>query len=89
MRMRISMGMVMTVRNNSKQKYKNRSLSCPSCKKDNADENKCRPIDTQTHLLEECEAFQDIRDELDTDSDEGIVTFFTKVVERRVDMEED
>ena len=89
MRMRISMGMVNTVRSNFKQSYKDRSLTCQSCKNirvvksDNLEVEK--PTDSQVHLMEDCEAFQDIRAELDLQSDADIVTFFKKVIQRRIE----
>ena len=80
MRMRISMGMVNTVRSNFKQSYKDRSLTCQSCKGirvGRRDENEGeKPIDSQIHLMEDCEAFEDIRRELNIQNDAGIVEFF-------------
>ena len=66
--MRITSGMVNTIRGNFKQKYRriDQSITCQSCKeirgKNEPDNN---PIDTQIHVLDECEAYSDLRDEYD------------------------
>ena len=89
MRMRISMGMVNTIRSNFKQSYKDRSLTCQSCKNirvDRSDEIEVeKPIDSQVHLMEDCEAFEDIRAELNLQIDADIVTFFKRVIERCIE----
>ena len=90
MMMRIKGGMVSTIHSNFKNKYRNQSLNCQYCKGksrgQNSDEkiNENIPVDTQLHALEECEEFDDIRNEIDVKSDAGLVQFFTKVVKRRI-----
>ena len=90
MMMRIKGGMVKTIRSNFKQKYRknNQSITCQSCV-DFRDHNESKtevekPEDTQLHVLEQCEAFEDIRNEFDVKSDAGIVQFYTEVVKRRI-----
>ena len=89
--MRITGGMVNSVRGNFKQMYrkKNLPITCQSCNRirdeneaDNSDET---PVDTQKHLLEECEAFENLRNEFDLETDAGLVGFFKELVKRRID----
>ena len=90
MRLRVSSGMVMTVESNFKQNYKNKSLTCNSCKHLLADiEEEEKPIDSQLHLMESCEAFEDLRKQSDLNSDAGIVSFFKEVIHRRILNSED
>ena len=94
MRMRISGGMVNTIRSNYKQKYRRRNqpISCQSCKSNrnsnesegNVEDEDDEPRDTQIHVLEECVAFEDIRALHDLTSDAGLVNFFSEVVKRRI-----
>ena len=89
-RFRISSQMLETVRSNFSNKYKYSSLGCQSCKgiinqnNDSHDE----PIDSQSHLLTSCLAFSDLRDQFDTESDLGLVNFFTAVIKRRLEEED-
>ena len=86
--MRIKGGMVNTIRGNFKQKYrkKNLSFTCQSCKeiRKNTNPEAEKPTDTQLHVLEECEAFDDIRQEIDINSDTGIVEYFKEIVKRQI-----
>ena len=50
----------------------------------NANPEAEKPTDTQLHVLEECEAFDDIRQEIDINSDTGIVEYFKEIVKRRI-----
>ena len=90
MRLRISSGMVSTVKSNFKQNFKNKSLSCDSCKHLRADKGEEeKPIDSQLHLMESCEAFEDLRAQSDLNSDSGLVFFFKEVIKRRIKESED
>ena len=85
MRLRVSSGMVTTVKSNFKQNYKNKSLTCNSCKLLMADiEEEEKHIDSQLHLMESCEAFEDLRKQSDLNSDAGIVSFFKEVIHRHI-----
>ena len=88
MMMRIKGGMVNTIPGNFKQKYRKKTLSftCQSCKdiKKNTKPEAEKPVDTQLHVLEECEAFDDIRQAVDIKSDTGIVEYFKEIVKRRI-----
>ena len=82
--------MLETVRGNFSNKYKLTSLSCQSCK-GIVDQNNAtneEPIDSQSHLLTSCLAFSDLRNQFNTDSDLGLVKFFTAVIERRKEEED-
>ena len=84
---RVANQMIKTVRKNFSRKYRNKSLSCPSCSYPttgysvNSDSSNnpsivisnnsdiLRPADTQLHILEECVAFRDLREQFDTRDD--------------------
>ena len=51
--------------------------------------DRLRPADTQLHVLEECVAYQDLREQYDTREDSQLIEFFKKVVERRIKNGED
>ena len=95
MMMRISGGMVQSVRGNFKERYrkKNLPITCQSCKASNDNnapvDDTEKPMDTQTHLLEECVAFDDIRNEFDLQTETGLVGFFKEVIKRRNEDEND
>ena len=44
-------------------------------------------IDTQSHVLEECAAFDNIRTEFNLKTEAGLVGFFKEVVKRRCEDE--
>ena len=98
MRLRISSGMVNKIKGNYKDKYRrrNKSITCSSCapllreNKPDGEPDKPpeKPPDTQIHLLEECVAFEDVRESTDLKTDAGLVSFFNEVVKRRTEMEE-
>ena len=90
MRFRILSGMVNTVKSNFKQSFKNKSLTCESCKHLMVGEREeDKPIDSQLHLIESCKAFEDLRTQSDLNSDAGIVSFFKEVIHRRIVNSED
>ena len=95
---RIEMQMLPTIRKNQPSKYRKRnmSLSCPSCKYmtndsniQNTNNNTNKYPDTQNHLLNQCVAFSHIRQEIDTQKDEGVIQFFKLVVETRIEEGDD
>ena len=51
--------------------------------------NHLKPADTQYHVLHECVAFEDLRDQFDTREDSQLVEFFKQVVKRRIENGED
>ena len=73
--------MIQHVKKNYPGKYKETSLSCPSCWK-NVSSQSIRPPHSQTHITSECLAFADVRDVLDLETDEGLVEFWKIVVNR-------
>ena len=83
-RYRISSQMVDTVRANYSNKYRRDSLECQSCKGITTPDQIC-PRDDQLHILIECPRYSDLRLKYDTQTDLGIVKFFTSVVERRTE----
>ena len=68
---------------------KNLLITCQSCNRrrdeNKTDESNETPVDTQKHLLEECEAYEDLRNEFDLETDAGLVGFFKELVKRRID----
>ena len=78
-------GNMFPARGNFPSKYKKDTLDCQFCKH-LRDET---IVESQTHLSLTCPAFEDIRESLDlVNSDQDIVTFFTTVLERRMQLEE-
>ena len=45
-------------------------------------------IESQSHFLEICPVFSDLRSEYDTDSDLGLIEFYRAVVARRIEDDE-
>ena len=86
-RFRISSSMVEHVRGNYSNKYKGDSLSCQSCLKRNKQANVCSntPCDCQNHILNICPSYDDLRLQYDTGTDIGIIQFYEKVIERRLE----
>ena len=91
-RFRISSKMVEGMKANFPSKYRknSESLKCVSCKdilpsnrslNSTTDEN----LESQSHFLEICPVFSDLRSQYDTNSDLGLVEFFKAVVSRRVE----
>ena len=97
MRMRISCGMISQIKGNFKQKYKKKNMSiiCSSCL--NLSDNEStgnyngtkEKSYTQLHLLEECKAFNELRAETDPTTNEGLVYFFTQVIKKRLEEDEE
>ena len=94
--MRILGGMVQSVHGNFRERYrkKNLPITCQSCKASNDNnapvDDTEKPINTtQTHLLEECVAFDDIRNEIDLQMEAGLVGFFKEVIKRHNEDEND
>ena len=87
---RVRSKLVQTVRKNFSRKYRSSSLKCQSCPGLNdSQNNRTLPEDTQTHLINHCPAFSDLRVEHDLDSDKGLAEFFKEVVNRRIESGED
>ena len=80
-RFRISNKMVKNVRKNFPGMYTNQSLTCPSCRREDIDTS-VTPVHSQSHLIKECIAFQDLREQLDLETDEGLCEFFKTVMTR-------
>ena len=71
------------------------SIICSSClnvsdneSTDNYNETK-EKTDIQLHLLEECKAFNELRAETDLNTDEALVYFFTQVIKKRLEEDEE
>ena len=93
-RCRIDLKMVDKIRQNFSSKYrrKNLSLSCPSCKHYNNNTNDKNTShttnkfpDSQNHLLHQCPAFSHLHEELDIETDEGLIQFLKIVTETRLE----
>ena len=93
-RFRISSQMLQSVKANFASKYRHKSLACESCRGTDRQTDSLtprpenEPIDSQTHLLTSCPAFDDLREQYDTQSDLGLVNFFRAVIDRRIEMGE-
>ena len=83
-RFKISSFMLESVRANFSNKYRADSLECQYCLQTSKHPSpQGIPSDTQNHILIECPAYSDLRLLYNTDSDLGIVQFYTEVVKRR------
>ena len=91
-RFRISSKMVEGIKANFPSKFRKsgESLKCTSCKNvlqsnhslnNTTEEN----LESQSHFLEICPVFSDLRSQYDTNSDTGMVGFFKAVILRRVE----
>ena len=97
-RFRISSKMV-DVKANFPRKYRSSSLNCPSCriimKKKEDDNNEFKPpsndpkspAESQSHLMDDCLAFDELRDKYDLTQDDQIVSFFKEALTRRDQLE--
>ena len=65
-------------RGNFQNMYKGGSTKCEGCE---------QVLDTQTHATE-CPAYSDLRDGLNFELDCDLVTFFRRVMERRMEKED-
>ena len=78
----------------SKYRKQGTSLKCKSCKnllpgnQSLNDTNEVN-IEQQSHFLEICPVFSDLRSEYDTDSDLGLIEFYRAVVARRIEDDEE
>ena len=73
--------MVPTVRQNFCNKYMREGTHCRSC----SESGKPAAPDTQHHVIADCPAYEDIRDQFDMETDRGLVKFFKEVVKRRIE----
>ena len=82
-------GNMFPARGNFPSLYRKDTLACQSCVNLNSNgTDNITIVETQNHLAFECPAFQDLRDSgLDlVNSDQDIVTFFTAVNQRRMEL---
>ena len=93
---RISSRMVETVRSDFPNKYRKRSLVCPSCRPEvnistnrQTDETRNGPLDTLEHIKWNCAAFKELRSQYDVNDDCELIKFFKCVVEQRKERGED
>ena len=93
---RISSRMLETVRGDFPNKYRKKSLVCPSCCPEvnqptnkQSDEGKTGPIDTLEHIQFNCEAFNELRAQYDLSDDLQLIQFFKSVDEHRKERGED
>ena len=85
---KIKSQVVPTIRKNFSRKYRDKSLECPSCR--NLNPSPSIPAkDTQHHLITECPAFTDIRNEKDMGNDKDLAEFFKAIIQHRMDNNED
>ena len=99
-RFRISSKMI-DVRANFPRKYKRSGINCPSCKQlriveDNVapstTSNLCDssdPAESQSHLMFDCLAFQELRQNYDLSEDSQIVEFFKEALLHRDQIEDE
>ena len=100
MRFRAASKLVPTILMNFPSKYRRvgRSLTCPTCstprpstspaRNESGEENKSfNPLHSQSHILTDCAAVSDLRDECDPEDDESLAVFFRKVVARHMEMD--
>ena len=80
MRFHILSKMVPTVRSNFRNRYKD-SKQCPSC----ATRDNSQPLGSQSHLLVDCPAFEELREGKDLSDDKDLADFFTNIVKHRID----
>ena len=98
---RIKSKLVPTIRKNFSSKYRKmgQPLTCPSCSQMNESltsrsttgeqgETSPVPLHSQTHILYDCEYVSDLRNDCDPEDDQSLVDFFTKVVARNMELED-
>ena len=92
---RVATKLVPTILANFPSKYRRRgqSLTCPSCSTPvsselEVGEQQMEPLHSQSHILTECEAVRDIRDECEPQDDFSLAQFFKKVVARNMEIED-
>ena len=74
---RVRTNMVEGFRGSFQNMHKNTSLNCVGCGLE---------VDYQAHSME-CPSYDDLREGLDMDKDQDLVTFFRKVMDRRSEEE--
>ena len=84
---KIQSKVVPTVRKNFSSKYRNKSLSCQSCKNLNPSFSNPQE-DTQHHLITECPTFEDIRKNKDMKNSKHLTEFFKYIIQHRIDNDE-
>ena len=97
MRFRVSSKLVPTILANFSSKYRRRgqSLTCPSCSALTPDRSEqedsigqTEPLHSQSHILTECVAVRDLREECEPRDDFSLAEFFKKVVARNMEIED-
>ena len=91
--------MVETVRGDFLNKYRKKSLVCPSCRQENVSQRTTNetvdasvtegPIDSIDHIKVDCHAFRALRSQYDLRNDKQLAQFFKSVVEQRKERGED
>ena len=95
MRFRIASKTVPTIPANYPSKYRRsgRPLTCPTCSQSPTSsmdrEEMVMPLLSQSHLLTECSAVAEFRDECNPSEDASLVRFFRRVVAKHMELEED
>ena len=84
---KIKSKVVPSIRKNFSNKYKNKSLSCQSCRNFNVDSSS-PPEDTQAHVAYECPAFEYLRLDRDMRKDNDLAEFFMGVIKHRLEEDE-
>ena len=84
---KIKSKVVPSIRKNFPNKYKNKSLSCQSCKNLNIDSSS-PPEDTQNHVAFECPVFEYLRIQKDMRKDKDLAEFFAEVIKHRLEEDE-
>ena len=70
----------------SDPKYREMQLQCIACRL--AEKPVSDSKDTEEHVMS-CNAYADLRTDLNLDTDKGLVTFFQRVIERRSEVKVD
>ena len=62
---------------------------CTACREVNDDNGEIISgnVDSQQHVLTECVAYRDLREEHDINTDKGLVDFFRQVIARRMEID--
>ena len=95
---RLSSRMIETVRGDFPNKYRKKSLICPSCRPELSDKHTKKqtdrdaeegPTDSLEHLKWKCEGFKELRSQYNMTDDAQLVEFFENVVSLRKERGED
>ena len=84
MKFKIRSRVVPTIRKNFPSKYRNRSLTCQSCKSMH-DPFSIPPEDSQSHLILECPAFVNFREGKNMENDLHLAQYFRAIIKHRMD----